>query len=279
MSFIKKKLIKPIYYFTRMQIIFVPNLLRANSDGRKYIFRIWLKGFVEILPYYKTFNRIWLSLKVNNLDIRHSDFDNSDRLFSNVQIRYINLDHRIDRKNSIETEFSKLNISAYKRFSAIANQNGALGCALSHYELVKTWDTKQNEFLMIFEDDVIFDCQFDYLSQVIQSFLVDNNLDILCLGYNSFNSVGYNEYFDITSNTQTMSCYIVKAHMKDSLISNFSLSVDLLKQDIDKQFGTAIDQVWKTLQGKYVFAITKERLLYQGEFLSDIENKVVNYKV
>jgi hypothetical protein len=274
-----KTMIKPIYYFARMQIIFVPNLLRANSDGKKYIVRIWLKSFVKILPFNKTVNRILLFLKVKKFNIKPTKLDNSDRLFSNVQIRYINLDRRIDRRNSIENEFSKLNISTYKRFSAISDQNGALGCALSHYELIKTWDSERNEFLMIIEDDVVFDCDLANLTQVIVSFLIDDNLDVLCLGHNSFSSVGYNEYFDITSNTQTTSCYIAKGHIRESLLNIFSLSVDLLSRDIDKQFGTAIDMVWKDLQKKYVFAITKKRLLFQGESLSDIENKIVDYKV
>ena len=262
-----------------MQIIVIPNLLIANSDGKKYIVRIWLKSFFQILPFNKDLSRILLFLRVKNLNITSVELDNSNELFSNLQIRYINLDHRVDRRNSIESELRKLSISNYKRFSAISNKNGALGCASSHYELVKAWDISQSEFLMIIEDDVVFDCDIKNFTQVIEIFLNDKNLDILCLGYNNFNSIMYNDFFDITSNTQTMSCYIIKGHMREPLLKNFSLSVNLLNQYIDKQFGTAIDQVWKLLQRDFVFAITKNRMLYQSESFSDIENKIVNYKL
>jgi len=76
---------------------------------------------------------------------------------------YINLDKSADRKEYMEKILQKANIDC-KRFSAIDGSNhlnlcsklnitkGALGCKLSHLELLK--NVKKNGWTIIFEDDI-----------------------------------------------------------------------------------------------------------------------------
>ena len=50
---------------------------------------------------------------------------------------YINLEHRIDRKYETIYELKKLGIQKPNRFNAIKNDNGAIGCYMSHLEVLK----------------------------------------------------------------------------------------------------------------------------------------------
>lgn len=111
---------------------------------------------------------------------------------------YINLDHRTDRKENVEKEFLKNNITA-ERFSALEDKDivnfpdlklsnvcrfprnhgtrirtvGEWGCTLSHYSVLKKSLDKQNmdslSPIVIFEDDVRFCDDFkerlDYLGK------------------------------------------------------------------------------------------------------------------
>ena len=196
-----------------------------------------------------------------------------------LDVYYINLNHRLDRKNMIIKEFDNIGLSKYTRLDAISRHNGALGCALSHKELLKTFDEKDGKLLMVCEDDVSFTGSNEKFRLLLSKFKNDPNLDVLCLGFNHFNEFSYDYNFYLTSDTQTMSCYIIKPYMKDILIKNFELSIQLLEQGIDKLYKPAIDQVWKLLQTKYNFVIPKDRFAIQRESFSDIEKKVVNYKV
>lgn len=79
---------------------------------------------------------------------------------------YINLDKSIDRKKYMEKILKKANINC-KRFPAINGSSylhlcpklnityGALGCKLSHLEILK--NVKKNGWTIIFEDDIYID--------------------------------------------------------------------------------------------------------------------------
>jgi glycosyl transferase family 25 len=97
-------------------------------------------------------------------------------------IKYINLDERVDRKELAEKEFAKIGINP-ERFSAIKRDNGAEGCYLSHLNLLKEAE-KRNENLLVFEDDVQF-C--DDAKEIIEKSLDEmKDLD-WCLWYGAGN--------------------------------------------------------------------------------------------
>jgi GR25 family glycosyltransferase involved in LPS biosynthesis len=64
----------------------------------------------------------------------------------------VNLDKRPDRLVSCEDAWYKLNFYP-ERFSAIENENPALGCYLSHLEILKR-ARDANKSVIIFEDDI-----------------------------------------------------------------------------------------------------------------------------
>ncbi len=66
----------------------------------------------------------------------------------------INLDERVDRWGDVQQEFKKLNIDNVIRFSAVKNNDGALGCRDSHLGVIKDAKEKGYDKILVFEDDI-----------------------------------------------------------------------------------------------------------------------------
>lgn len=268
----------------RNNFILFPNLIRGNKITRIFVLSSWLNNNVTLLlsnSSYKKFQHLILLGRTKSPKKTYSNTipEYTKSKLNTLEIHYINLEHRKDRDREIVDEFKILGLNNYIRFNAIKNTNGALGCALSHMTILENWNTYNSNLLMVCEDDLKFIGSLEELEVLVNEFINDKSLDILCLSYNQFNEVPYNEMFNLTSDTQTTACYIVKPHMKTVLLENFKLSVKLLENKIDNQYGVAIDEVWKVLQKKYNFVLPKKRFAHQRESYSDIMNRVVDYKV
>jgi glycosyl transferase family 25 len=195
----------------------------------------------------------------------------------NCEIYYINLDHRVDRKNNMEKEFSKLNINNSERFSAIKNSNGALGCSISHKSIYQKVKNK-NKPVLICEDDALFLTSRTHIDNIIIEFLKDSRLDVLCLAYNDLFKIRVNRHFFITSNTQTMSCYLLKPYVINDFIEMADTSISGLSENKPEEY-FAIDMVWKNLQRSYIFALPYTRFVVQKPSYSDIRKTEVNYNI
>ncbi len=193
------------------------------------------------------------------------------------EIYYINLDHREDRRKEITEEFGKLNLSNYKRISAFKNANGALGCAMSH-KYIYEHSLESKNLIMVCEDDVSFLLSRAQLDDLINSFYHNSKLDVLCLAYNALYHNEVNKDFYISSNIQTMACYILKPNILNEFIGMANVSIQALT-DGKSEENYAIDQVWKRLQKKIIFAFPKKRVVIQRPSYSDIRNVNVDYKV
>jgi len=270
-----KKIIRKISVILINNLLMIPNLLKGDYLSRKYVIKLW---FTNNLILNDFINRMLLYSRA--IERSTSPILNSQiRLDDLLDIYYINLSHRQDRNREIIEEFEGIGLIRFNRYEAVFNQNGALGCAISHRNVIRDYIKKQDRLLMICEDDIKFLVDRNTLEKIIQVFLSDPNLDVLCLGNNHFNQYSYNDYFFLTSDTQTTSCYVIKPHMIDIMLDNFELSVRLLNFGISKIYKPEIDQVWKLLQKKYNFVIPKEKFAIQRESFSDIEKQAVDYKV
>ncbi len=69
------------------------------------------------------------------------------------EIYCINLKERNDRMEKIYNIFANQKYFEFKRFNAIKNQNGALGCLCSHLEIIK--DNINKPYVIVIEDDLI----------------------------------------------------------------------------------------------------------------------------
>ena len=117
--------------------------------------------------------------------------------WKNCYTKYINLDHRNDRKYHMESELQKYNINA-ERFSAIKTSDrvwdddkiktmrkygreGTIGCYYSQFELMKeAIGTDKDVFVM--EDDLIFCSDINQRMQEVEEFLNTHTWDIFWLG-------------------------------------------------------------------------------------------------
>jgi glycosyl transferase, family 25 len=207
-----------------------------------------------------------------------------------LNIYYINLDSRKDRKLQIETELQKLDIInniqfKINRFSAMkSNIHGGIGCGKSHINILKKAKKDNLPYVMIIEDDLIVRKE-----NLITSFnLIQklSNWDVFIFS-GQLNSKNHtenknNSIFKRAKNIQTTGWYIIKKHYYDKLINVFTESVNNMEKlhTLGKNINYrkwAIDQNWKKLQEKDNWYIFKRNIGYQKEDYSDIERKKVNY--
>lgn len=210
-----------------------------------------------------------------NPNIKSGDFLTT---IEDCEIVYINLKHRTDRNMEIIDEFNLLNIGGFKRFNAIRNSDGLIGCASSHVEVLKQFKSSNKKLLMVCEDDLKFLTSISEINELINEFYNNERLSVLCLASNHFNSIEISSKLSLTTDSQTTSCYLVKKSYIDELISIFSLSKKMLEAKIPSEYG-ALDMIWKINQNKSFFVVPNKKIAFQRESFSDIERKNVNYRV
>jgi hypothetical protein len=116
--------------------------------------------------------------------------------FDNVYC--INLEKRIDRKVSVIEQFNSININNINFVNAIEPKNqgvyktiGAHGCALSHLKIYELEKNKNSNNFIVFEDDVIFENNFNEKIKPIIENLKDVEWDIF---YFFYPTKGLNDY-------------------------------------------------------------------------------------
>ena len=79
---------------------------------------------------------------------------------------------------------------------------------------------------MICENDCQFIADRAAIDAALEEFFYNPHLDVLCLGYNAENGFANSQNLMITSDTQTMSCYISKAPAIAELLDCIRFSVE-----------------------------------------------------
>jgi glycosyl transferase, family 25 len=197
----------------------------------------------------------------------------------NLPVHFINLASRPDRLRETQDELQRMGLVHWSRFDAIKNDNGALGCALSHAGVFEGLPPGET-VVMVCEDDIEFLVSPEELRELVQEFLENPALDVLCVAFNVM-AKGHtiSSRLDVTSNTQTLACYVAKASALELLRDSFSESARLIQEG--KPLGlVAVDQHWKRLQRRtLIFAIPRKRAARQRPSFSDIEGQDVSYGV
>ena len=190
---------------------------------------------------------------------------------------YINLDHRTDRNESAIQELSKIGIHNPNRFSAIKKDNGAIGCFMSHLEVLKYARDRNIPYVTIFEDDVLFLEPKETLEKLDRIVNSDIEWDVILLGGNNYPPYQkINEDCIKINNCQCCTAYIVKQSYYDTLINHWQKGLDKLieTKDVPKY---ALDIYWKILQKKDNFILITPLNVVQKESYSDIERTNINY--
>ena len=196
---------------------------------------------------------------------------------------YINLDERFDRMQHFENMKVKYDFfKNVERMSAVKNNNGAIGCGMSHIKALTTlleYDHENSDYFMVCEDDlcILNDKNYDNFVKDFDN-IKDKNWDIIIITPRGDKMQNVTSHFNFhrIHNNQTATGYIIKKNFIPTLLSNFKESVTgLLKGGNPNTY--AIDQWWKQLQYKYTFCYYKD--IYAGQLVgySNIENKHINY--
>lgn len=252
---------------------------------------------------YSILYHIFIQYKFNYdyliIETSENNFDKGEKylkehsltnLYDNIETFIINLDERKDRWNKILLELNKINLHNFNRFSAIKINNinyknynlinpnkawkknnfeyikSASGCKLSHLEILKKYKDCDKDYIMIIEDDAIFENNtLIYLNMAL--FLLKNiEWNILFL------STNLNKYEDAEkiapnllkiNNGLTTTAQIFN-------IKNISYIINIIENsDIE------IDNTYNEfIENKYC---VYPMCVYQDKSYSDINKKILNY--
>ena len=211
----------------------------------------------------------YTKVPINNItDIKH--------------VFYINLEHRLDRKNHVEEQLKNIGIQNAQRFNAIKlpNGNGAIGCSMSHLKCLEIAKKSGWDHIMIVEDDITFLNPFLFVKQLNQFLsLHPEGWDVILIAGNNA-SKSYTSVDDTcikVDKCQTTTGYIVHSHYYDILIENIKHGINHLLREPDKHVLYAIDKYWFTLQEKHSWYLIIPLTVTQREDYSDIEKRRTNY--
>jgi len=255
-----------------------------SGDDRKYLpgaekFRL------RTLPGNEFHDKQWVEFVwTNDESPAHSTLqkNNIDPPIIDMDIIFINLDSRVDRKELVEKEFSNLPHVRLKRFSAIKIPNkGGLGCSLSHISILKEAIKRKLPYICIIEDDFEFNIPREKAMNNIYRAIdyLGDDWDVLLLSAYSLHKNKINHPFlSKVHSSQTTGGYIVNSRYYQTLLDNFIEGAVKLEKDYSKIGKFAIDQYWKKLQSKDEWFVIEPLIARQRESFSDIENSIVNYE-
>ena len=200
---------------------------------------------------------------------------------SNIGGYYINLNSRVDRKLHVEHQLDLVGIrNNVKRFNAIYNVNGRIGCSLSHLKCIQMAKEENMEFVLILEDDVSFLLPDDFVENV-NKFLSnpENKWDVLLLAGNNLPPFTTHDEVSIrVTHCQTTTGYIVRQHYYDTLIANIKEGVAKLMKNPEHHYYFAIDKYWIHLQKQHRWMLLIPLIVIQRPDYSDIEKRYTDYQ-
>jgi GR25 family glycosyltransferase involved in LPS biosynthesis len=209
----------------------------------------------------------------------------------NISTFVISLDHRIDRRDECSREFEKLSGALLWEFFSAKHtpHQGLIGCALSHAMALSSYlFASDNEYVMILEDDFQIIDEMFMISELPELSKFPN-WDVFLLGHNvaiPIESTPFSGTFRVI-NAQTTTGYIARRSFVPKLINTFFKSAELLRRNLNlsqpnqsyaKHF-YALDILWKDMQIEAKFLAKIPAIVKQRPSFSDIEKKVVDYKL
>ena len=191
------------------------------------------------------------------------------------KIVFINLDHRKDRLESIQSFFKEARIPAEKvvRFPGIRDFPGIVGCAKSHIAVIKMIRDNGWDNTLILEDDVEW---LNYSNETILEH-IQQPFDVLMLG---------GDYCILEGNrvirSYHASSYIVKKQYLSKLLNNFEtglhklLSIFSIHEQIrlfaiKNHYMCHIDVYWWYLQRDDNWRCIVPPMVIQKKMYSDIQ--------
>jgi glycosyl transferase family 25 len=189
------------------------------------------------------------------------------------RIVYINLDKRTDRnKIMTETVIPKFEEHLVTRFSAVENTNGAVGCYLSHIQVLQDAINLNVKNILILEDDISWN-RYDENYEKLKE-MTNRPYDVIMLGGTAVKANG-----DKVICSNCSHSYLVNGHYIQTLLNRFKEGLEQLINT--SNYGDyALDQYWKPIQQRDNWLIMQPCMLYQLCGYSDIEKyyKEIDFK-
>ena len=199
------------------------------------------------------------------------------------KIFYINLDHRLDRKktlnkNLIDYGFNEAQII---RFPAVYEKEGARGCLKSHYFLVKNiLEIGSDNYYIIMEDDFVFNKNFEYINSSFCNFLKkvpEWDVFLLTCNSESLKSKKIVDNIYQVERCQVTAGYIVNVHYLQKYFKFLEIAVSFLEKHNVILHEMIIDIFWQNLQKVDKWYTCLPLFGAQTVGYSDIEQKNVDY--
>jgi GR25 family glycosyltransferase involved in LPS biosynthesis len=190
---------------------------------------------------------------------------------------YINLSHRMDRKQQIldELEEQKVDKEKIHRIEGVFDLlNGHRGCCLSHIKALEYAIEKKWKNVLIFEDDCIFTRTPEKSAEIVRSLIekADKAWDVFFIGgrimrFGKTPIQGLNKAYSV----RCAHAYAVNAPYFEHLRSLYLSSLELMKNELFfvDAIPYAIDIQWDTLMEKDRWYFTEIFAQQRGSF-SDI---------
>ena len=195
-----------------------------------------------------------------------------------ANVFYINLEHRTDRKQHIESQLKHVGFNNVERFNAVRMKNGRIGCTLSHIKCIELAKERNYSHVVICEDDTKFTNVELFQKQLNKFLSTQHNWDVVLF---AGNNVPPYEKIDETCVTvtrcQTTTCYMVNRNYYDTLLENYKEGMEKLLRTPEQHISYAIDKYWFSLQLKDNWYLITPLTVIQREDYSDIEGRVTNY--
>jgi hypothetical protein len=137
---------------------------------------------------------------------------------------YINLDHRVDRKEKLEEQLCKYNIKNVSRHTANqATDSGPQNCKSSHYEIYRKFLETEHERLLVLEDDCLFLPYIYENTLEVYNNISSLNFDLFWLGCRNrrWPKPYKNQCYQVQSVSNTQS-YIINRKLCEYILNNFS---------------------------------------------------------
>ena len=193
----------------------------------------------------------------------------------NIQkIVYINLEHRTERKQSIEKEILKcFPLEKVQRFNAIKEERGAIGCTKSHIAVLEMAIQQKWKNILIMEDDMV--CFNDFESKLpILKKKLQEEYDVIVL---AGGTPVYNTETLKLAKCHCTGAYIVNSSYYTTLLQNFKEGLVQLETYYGRTEQNNIDMYWQRLQEKDNWFLIQ--LLYNAPGFSDIKKIHMNYDI